>query len=541
MTKYSRQPFKILIPLLIMGIICGAAWAESSFEMYFPQIADGSGYQTTFALTNNNNVEVRGTLTLYQNNGLPLAVTINNQTNSTFAFSIPAFGMLRLQTDGNPAQPIVIRTGWAKTVANYPLGGVAVYQMIVANEVSAQAGVLATQRTRGFSIIADSMGFSDTGFALVNPNGFSNNVLLKLMDKSGIERARKTILMGANYHLAEFITERFSDFAGIGEFEGSMVAEGQYDVVGVTLRYDNRHQNVFTAVPVVADPIVKPEIMNIIPNAGSVGSTVTIFGRNFDLDPAKNIINFGAISVAASNVTPAGLVATVPDKAVTGAVSVSVANLTSNGVNFYVDPPSFGVIDSPREGSVNTGTITVSGYALDINSPGVAKVNIILNGGNLGEAVLGIARADVATAFPNYPNSANSGFLFQFDSYKAGNGVHQLTARVTNARGDSYDIATRNIVVDTVRKPVITSISPTMIKAGSASMVLNVSGKNFFSISKIYFGDVALTTTFNSSQSLSALVPASLLVVPGNVGITVRTEAIFSHYTSDVVNFIITP
>lgn len=183
----------------------------------------------------------------------------------------------------------------------------------------------------------------------------------------------------------------------------------------------------------------------------------------------------------------------------------------------------------------------MTGYALDINNPGVSKVNIIVNGGNLGEAVLGISRPDVAVAFPNYPNSANSGFLFRFDSYKVGNGVHLLTARVTNSLGVSYDIASRNIVVDTVRDPVINSISPATIKAGSASMVLTANGKNFFSSSKIFFGEIALTTTFNSSQSLSALVPASLLVVPGTVGITVKTEAIFSNYTSNAVNFIITP
>ena len=541
MTKNSGLPFKIYVLLLVVGMACGLGWAQGSFEMYFPQIADGNGYQTTFALTNGNNVEVRGTLSLFQSNGLPLYVTMDRQNNKMFEFLIPANGTLRLQTDGAPLQPIVVRTGWAKITSNNPLGGVAIYQLISAGKINAQAGVSSMQLSKGFTIFADSTNFSDTGVAVANPNNFSANITLRLLDKFGIERAKKTQTLGPFNHTARFITEFFSETPGVGEFEGSVVVESQANVAAVTLRYDNQNMDVFTTVPIMADPLIKPVITDILPNAGSVGSTITISGRNFDLQPAGNIVNFGSLSVPASAVTPAGIIATVPPKAVTGTLTVSVGPLTSNGMAFFVDPPSFGVIDTPRENSINTGTISVTGYALDISSPGVTRVNVIVNGRNLGEATLGIARPDVGAAFPNYPGSANSGYLFRFDSYQVGNGVHQLVARATNGRGVTSDIGLRNIVVDTVREPVILSISPNMIKSGSAALILTVSGKNFFSTSKIFFGNNELNTTFNSSQSLSTLIPASLLTVPGAVEVTVRTETLLGSYISQKVDFVVTP
>ncbi len=541
MTKYSGLPLKIFILMLVAGIACGSSWAQGTYDIFFPQIADGNGYQTTFALTNGNNVEVRGTLSLYQSNGLPLYVTIDRQNNKVFEVVIPANGTLRLQTDGAPQQPIVVRTGWARITADRPLGGVAIYQLIMGGKITAQAGVSSTTTSRGFTIFADSMGFSDTGVAIANPNNYSTAVVMRLLDKFGTEKAKKSLTLGTFNHTARFISEFFSDAPGIADFEGSVVVESQDSIAAVTLRYDNREMDVFTTVPIMADPLIKPVITDILPNAGSVGSTVTISGKNFDLEPSRNKVNFGSISVAASAVTPAGIIATVPPKATTGTLTVSVGTLTSNGMPFFIDPPSFGVIDTPRENSVNTGTITVTGYGLDILPPGVIKVNVLVNGRNVGEAITGIARPDVGAAFPNYPNSANSGYLFRFDSFQVGNGVHQLVVRATNSAGVASDIGTRNIVVDTVREPVILSISPTMIKAGSAAQMLNVSGKNFFSTSKIYFGSSELNTTFNSSQSLTALIPAGLLLTPGSVPVTVRTETLMGSYISQPVVFVVTP
>lgn len=525
--------------LLVLAIAGGLAHAQATFDVFFPQVADGNGYQTTFILTNSQNVEARGTLSLFQSNGLSLFVTIDRVTQSSFNFTIPARGTLRLQTDGAPLQPIIVRTGWARARANVILGGSAIFQLIQDGRVTSQAGVLASPLTKGFTIFADSTGFSDTGIAIANPNNFSVSVLLRLLDKFGVERATQTLVFGPNSHTARFITEFFGSTPGINDFEGSVVGFSPSDITAVTLRFDNQTLDVFTTVPIVTDALEQPIITDIIPNNGSQGSTVTITGRNFSLVADNNVVRFGTVVATVSAITPSGIVTTVPNRAQTGPVTVSVGTLTSNAFNFFVDPPAFGVVETPREGSVASGTITVKGYALD--TIGVTRVNILVDGRNLGDATLGISRPDVGAAFPNFPNSANSGFLLRFDSFQVGNGVHNVVARVTNTRGTTEDIGSRNIIVDVTRDPVLVSISPSSLRAGSSTFVLTVNGRNFFSYSKIFFGATQITTTFVDSQTLTGIIPASLISAAGSVPVTVQTETAFGVLTSNAINFSIVP
>jgi hypothetical protein len=317
------------------------------------------------------------------------------------------------------------------------------------------------------------------------------------------------------------------------------VGFSQAEITAVTLRYDNRALDVFTTVPITADSIAQPVITEIVPNAGAQGATVTITGRNFSLTPDANVVRFGSVVATVSAVTPAGIVTTVPSRAVTGPVTVSVGTLTSNGYNFFVDPAAFGALEVPSEGAITSGTIRVSGYALD--TVGVTRVNILLDGHNLGDATLGISRPDVGAAFPNYPNSANSGFVFSFNSYDTVNGLHDLVARVTNSKGTTEDIGKRTIIVDTTRDPVITGMSPTSIKAGSSTFVLSITGRNFFHYSKIYFGNTEISTTFVDSQRLTGVIPANLIAAPGSLPVTVHTITAWGELSSSPQTFTIQP
>jgi hypothetical protein len=536
---YHRLSVRFLLVLLVLGIAGGMALAQGTYDVFFPQMADGNGYQTTFVLTNSNNVEARGTMSLFQSNGLPLFVTMDNVTASNFNITIPARGTLRMQTDGAPLQPISIRTGWVRVRANVALGGSAIYQLIQDGRVVTEAGVIAASLTRGFTIFADTTKFADTGIAIANPNNFSTSVQLRLIDKFGIERAAVTRNLEAMAHTAQFITQFFSGVAGVANFEGSVVGFSPSEIAAVTLRYDNRSLDVFTTLPITADSISQPVITDIVPNAGSQGATVTIAGRNFNLVPDNNVVRFGTVVATVSAVTPAGIVTTVPARAASGPVTVSVGTLTSNGFNFFVDPAAFGALETPSEGAIVSGTIRVSGYALD--TVGVTRVNILVDGKNLGDATLSIARPDVGAAFPNYPNSSTSGFLFSFQSYDAGNGVHNLVARVTNSRGTTEDIGKRSIIVDVTRDPVLLAITPNNLRVGSPTFIITATGRNFFNYSKIYFGNTEISTTFVDSQRLTGVIPANLIAAPGNVSVTVHTITAWGELTSSPLTFTIQP
>jgi hypothetical protein len=82
--------------------------------------------------------------------------------------------------------------------------------------------------------------------------------------------------------------------------------------------------------------------------------------------------------------------------------------------------------------------------------------------------------------------------------------------------------ASKEVTFD-VQNPTatLTSLSPLSVVAGSGATTLTVAGTGFVAGAKIVYGSTDLTTTFGSSTSLSATIPASLLVSSGTAPITV--------------------
>ncbi len=73
--------------------------------------------------------------------------------------------------------------------------------------------------------------------------------------------------------------------------------------------------------------------------------------------------------------------------------------------------------------------------------------------------------------------------------------------------------------------PVITSLAPTQVQADGPGFTLTVHGSGFVGGAAAYWDGLALTTTVDNSGRLRAEVPASLLALGGEVGITVRNPA----------------
>lgn len=71
----------------------------------------------------------------------------------------------------------------------------------------------------------------------------------------------------------------------------------------------------------------------------------------------------------------------------------------------------------------------------------------------------------------------------------------------------------------------IAFISPSSVPAGSTGFTLNVSGTNFMTSSVVNFNGSARATTYVSSTQLSAIIPASDVVNPGNFDITVTNPS----------------
>jgi hypothetical protein len=88
-----------------------------------------------------------------------------------------------------------------------------------------------------------------------------------------------------------------------------------------------------------------------------------------------------------------------------------------------------------------SGTVRVSGWSYD--NVGVANVELFVEDQVLGAVSLGQIRPDVRDAWPGAP--VNSGFAYNLDSKRLGNGTHRLGVRMADASGNvsRYSITVR--------------------------------------------------------------------------------------------------
>lgn len=75
-----------------------------------------------------------------------------------------------------------------------------------------------------------------------------------------------------------------------------------------------------------------------------------------------------------------------------------------------VDLSTLSYIESLKNGDVVNDNFYISGWA--INKIGIKSVKIYIDGKLFGEATYGYKRNDIAIAYSNYKNSANSGYMF---------------------------------------------------------------------------------------------------------------------------------
>ncbi|MCJ7578988.1 MAG: Ig-like domain-containing protein, partial [Candidatus Aminicenantes bacterium] len=152
------------------------------------------------------------------------------------------------------------------------------------------------------------------------------------------------------------------------------------------------------------------------------------------------------------------------------------------------DSPPFGVLDTPPEGANISGSVAVTGWALDDIE--VTQVEIKrdpdvddLPGsiGSDGLVHIGYAlfvkgsRTDVEALYPNYPNSDRSGWgymLLTFGLPRKGNGTFKLYAFAYDATGHRVPLGTKTIISDNATriKPfgTIDTPSPGQTISGSA-------------------------------------------------------------------------
>jgi hypothetical protein len=95
-------------------------------------------------------------------------------------------------------------------------------------------------------------------------------------------------------------------------------------------------------------------------------------------------------------------------------------------------------IDSPAQGSAVSGTVTVSGWAVDnasVVGTAISNVQVKVDGAVLGTATYGISRPDVCAAYPGRPGCPNVGYSYSLDTSTLSTGSHTITVTATDSDG----------------------------------------------------------------------------------------------------------
>lgn len=199
----------------------------------------------------------------------------------------------------------------------------------------------------------------------------------------------------------------------------------------------------------------QPVISSFSPTSGSVGTTVTITGSNFNTTAANNIVFFGATMAVVNTATATSLSVTVPVGA--NYNFISVTNI-SNNLSAYSSQPflptfSCGVTDYTNAFKVAIDTSLPMEYHYCI-------VACDLNGDGKSDIALANYSANKVSIFKNTSTIANISFASKVDittgsgpySIASGdfNGDGKLDLAIVNKAGDSISVLKNTSTIGTI-------------------------------------------------------------------------------------------
>jgi hypothetical protein len=214
--------------------------------LFFPQIADGSGYVTELILINPTAAPVTGRVEFSFN------ATTDRGTNTTFAYMIPSGGAWKMRTSGTRPG---VQAGYAALVpasGNPAPAASVVLKQSTGTNLNFEAGVPAARSLLRGVLFAVSDGKLRSVLVLANQSAAPASVSLTAYRANATVAApAKTISLAANEHLPRFIDELIPEIAG--SFDGTVVLESTSPVYAATFRTLVNASGTFlmTAMPVI--------------------------------------------------------------------------------------------------------------------------------------------------------------------------------------------------------------------------------------------------------------------------------------------------
>jgi hypothetical protein len=231
----------------------------NSSEIFFPQVAVGGGYSTSFAVTNTGATVSAGNVILTDQQGNPLTVsgelidssgvTQGASTGSAFPLTLPPGGTIFLSVKGlTPDSPV--KVGWARLASTGgSLSAVATYEYAVGLVLKTAVSVPQSQKLQYATIQVDndSTQGRETAWAIANPGSEDISVKLALVGQDGrLLDDSITMTLGPGQQVARYVWQELARV----DFKGSLVLRGQAGAVFIAVALSEK-QGVLTDVPII--------------------------------------------------------------------------------------------------------------------------------------------------------------------------------------------------------------------------------------------------------------------------------------------------
>jgi len=232
-----------------------------SGAVYLPHFADGGGWTTQIILVNPTDSTITGSAQFFGQGGVnaagvPVAITANGETATTFPFSIPRQSSFKLVTAGLAASTS------AGSVRITPTGGAAAPSSLVVFSYK-PAGITLTEagapgiQGNAFRMYVEEtatggVGSIQTGFAIANLDPGATTATLELSNLDGTPAAQTaSVPIPGNGQVAMFLDQVFANlslpFQGVLRISGG--APSGFSVVGLRTRTNERGDFLITTTP----------------------------------------------------------------------------------------------------------------------------------------------------------------------------------------------------------------------------------------------------------------------------------------------------
>jgi hypothetical protein len=291
---------KLLKYIVCLTLIMGTArLGFSRGDKVIPQVVDGPGWVTKFDLTNISSSQVisKMRLTFYQNNGAKWTLRTDQGFLSDLTLNLQPRQTLRVETLGvgplTSGYAVIYdeETGNSTYSEDYVLGISVFYVFSTGSGIKDTVTVSVPQRTAVATapVEINSTGVN-SGMAIVNWAGMTNNIRIDLYDQNGNFSRATTFALQAGEHIAAYLDQN-PFFPALGSIKGmvQVTAEGPISLLALLQTPAGDGLQYATLVPVDKESLRRNTYM-ILLQANDTGNPFMPFDLDgFAVDYFRNL------------------------------------------------------------------------------------------------------------------------------------------------------------------------------------------------------------------------------------------------------------